>query len=249
MHAQRFRRSLSETASQNTDAETIRSAFQAKQISKNRAEPFLFPCLLPFEKMKLIFATKNSGKTKELSKALEETEFKVESLIDQKIEAAPETGSSFLENALIKCKSVSETTGRPTIADDSGLVVPALNGRPGIYSARYSGPGASDEENVQKLIQEIGSISDRRAYFFCCLVFMISSDDPFPIFAQGLWRGEILDTPAGSGGFGYDPVFYVPAYGMTAAQLPIELKSSISHRALAINDFLSIYLKNEENLR
>ena len=199
--------------------------------------------------MKLIFATKNSGKAKELSKALEETEFKVESLIDQKIEAAPETGSSFLENALIKCKSVSENTGRPTIADDSGLVVPGLNGRPGIYSARYSGPGASDEENVQKLIQEISSISDRRAYFFCCLVFMISADDPFPIFAQGLWRGEILDTPAGSGGFGYDPVFHVPEYGMTAAQLPVELKSSISHRALAINDFLSIYLKHEENLR
>ena len=198
--------------------------------------------------MKLIFATKNSGKTKELSKALEETEFKVESLIDQKIEAAPETGSSFLENALIKCKSVSETTGRPTIADDSGLVVPALNGRPGIYSARYAGPGASDEENVQKLIQEISSISDRRAYFFCCLVFMISSDDPFPIFAQGLWKGEILDAPVGSGGFGYDPIFYLPEYGMTAAELPVELKSSISHRALAIKDFLSIYLKHEENL-
>ena len=157
--------------------------------------------------MKLIFATKNSGKTRELSKALEQTEFEVESLTDKRIKAAPETGSSFLENALIKCKSVSKTTGRPVIADDSGLVVPALDGRPGIYSARYSGPGASDEENVQKLIQEMKSISDRRAYFFCCLVFMVSSDDPFPIFAQGLWRGEILGTPAGSGGFGYDPVF------------------------------------------
>ena len=198
--------------------------------------------------MKLIFATKNSGKTRELSKALEETEFKVESLINQRIEAAPENGSSFLENALIKCKSVSETTGRPTIADDSGLVVPALNGRPGIYSARYSGPEASDEENVQKLTHEIRSISDRRAYFFCCLVFMGSSDDPFPIFAQGLWKGEILDTPVGSGGFGYDPIFYLPEYGMTAAELPVELKSSISHRALAIKDFLSIYLKHEEDL-
>ena len=122
--------------------------------------------------MKLIFATKNSGKTRELSQALEETEFKVESLISKRIEAAPETGSSFLENALIKCKSVSEITGMPTIADDSGLVVPALKGRPGIYSARYSGPGASDEENVQKLIQEISSIPDRRAYFFCCHCYL-----------------------------------------------------------------------------
>ncbi|MAI56565.1 MAG: non-canonical purine NTP pyrophosphatase, RdgB/HAM1 family [Gammaproteobacteria bacterium] len=198
--------------------------------------------------MKLIFASKNSGKTRELSRALEGTEFSVESLIGQKIEAAPETGSSFLENALIKCKSVAEITGMPTVADDSGLVVPALNGRPGIYSARYSGSGATDEENIQKLTREMMPISDRRAYFFCCIVFMVSPDDPFPIFAQGLWKGEILNTPAGSSGFGYDPIFYLPDYGKTAAELPLELKTSISHRALAIKDFLSIYLKHEENL-
>ena len=198
--------------------------------------------------MKLIFASKNSGKTRELSQALEGTAFSVESLIGQKIEAAPETGSSFLENALIKCKSVAEFTGMPTVADDSGLVVPSLNGRPGIYSARYSGSGATDEENIQKLTREMMPISDRRAYFFCCIVFMASPDDPFPIFAQGLWKGEILNTPAGSSGFGYDPIFYLPDYGKTAAELPLELKTSISHRALAIKDFLSIYLKHEENL-
>ena len=197
--------------------------------------------------MKVIFASKNSGKTRELSQALKGTEFSIESLVSQKIEAAPETGSSFLENALIKCKSVAEVTGMPTIADDSGLVVPALNGRPGIYSARYSGSGATDEENIQKLIHEMRPISDRRAFFFCCIVFMVSSDDPFPIFAQGLWRGEILDTPAGSSGFGYDPIFYLPDYLKTAAEIPVELKTSISHRALAIRDFLSIYLKHEEN--
>ena len=197
--------------------------------------------------MKVIFASKNSGKTRELSQALKGTEFSIESLVSQKIEAAPETGSSFLENALIKCKSVAEVTGMPTIADDSGLVVPALNGRPGIYSARYSGSGATDEENIQKLIHEMRPISDRRAFFFCCIVFMVSSDDPFPIFAQGLWRGEILDTPAGSRGFGYDPIFYLPSYLKTAAEIPVELKTSISHRALAIRDFLSIYLKHEEN--
>ena len=197
--------------------------------------------------MKVIFASKNSGKTRELSQALKGTEFSIESLVSQKIEAAPETGSSFLENALIKCKSVAEVTGMPTIADDSGLVVPALNGRPGIYSARYSGSGATDEENIQKLIHEMRPISDRRAFFFCCIVFMVSSDDPFPIFAQGLWRGEILDTPAGSRGFGYDPIFYLPDYLKTAAEIPVELKTSISHRALAIRDFLSIYLKHEEN--
>ena len=197
--------------------------------------------------MKVIFASKNSGKTRELSQALKGTEFSIESLVSQKIEAAPETGSSFLENALIKCKSVAEVTGMPTIADDSGLVVPALNGRPGIYSARYSGSGATDEENIQKLIHEMRPISDRRAFFFCCIVFMVSFDDPFPIFAQGLWRGEILDTPAGSRGFGYDPIFYLPDYLKTAAEIPVELKTSISHRALAIRDFLSIYLKHEEN--
>ena len=197
--------------------------------------------------MKVIFASKNSGKTRELSQALKGTEFSIESLVSQKIEAAPETGSSFLENALIKCKSVAEVTGMPTIADDSGLVVPALNGRPGIYSARYSGSGATDEENIQKLIREMRPISDRRAFFFCCIVFMVSSDDPFPIFAQGLWRGEILDTPVGSRGFGYDPIFYLPDYLKTAAEIPVELKTSISHRALAIRDFLSIYLKHEEN--
>ena len=197
--------------------------------------------------MKVIFASKNSGKTRELSQALKGTEFSIESLVSHKIEAAPETGSSFLENALIKCKSVAEVTGMPTIADDSGLVVPALNGRPGIYSARYSGSGATDEENIQKLIHEMRPISDRRAFFFCCIVFMVSSDDPFPIFAQGLWRGEILDTPAGSRGFGYDPIFYLPDYLKTAAEIPVELKTSISHRALAIRDFLSIYLKHEEN--
>ena len=197
--------------------------------------------------MKVIFASKNSGKTRELSQALKGTEFSIESLVSQKIEAAPETGSSFLENALIKCKSVAEVTGMPTIADDSGLVVPALTGRPGIYSARYSGSGATDEENIQKLIREMRPISDRRAFFFCCIVFMVSSDDPFPIFAQGLWRGEILDTPVGSRGFGYDPIFYLPDYLKTAAEIPVELKTSISHRALAIRDFLSIYLKHEEN--
>ena len=136
----------------------------------------------------------------------------------------------------------------PKFGDLAEILEHALNGRPGIHSARYSGPGASDEENVQKLVQDIRFIPDRRAYFFCCLVFMISSDDPFPIFAQGLWKGEILDAPSGSGGFGYDPIFYLPEYGMTAAELPVELKSSISHRALAIKDFLSIYLKHEEHL-
>ena len=201
--------------------------------------------------MKLIFATKNSGKTRELSKALEKTEFSVESLINQKIEAAPETGSSFLENALIKCKSVSEITGRPTIADDSGLVVPALNGRPGIYSARWAGDDKDFSTAMAKVNAALCELDkkltirvSRSASFFCALA-LAWPDNKTEIF-EGSINGTLCWPPRGENGFGYDPIFIPTGYDETFGEFDQKLKHSISHRAKAFTKFLS-YVQNEHD--
>ena len=142
-----------------------------------------------------------------------------------------------IENALIKARYVCQETGYPALADDSGLVVPALKGAPGIYSARYAGEKASDEDNTQKLLDELSmaKASDRAATFVCVLVFMQSFEDPLPIIAQGHWQGEILTSSRGSHGFGYDPIFFCPKAQCAASELTLIEKNRCSHRAQALN--------------
>ncbi len=147
---------------------------------------------------------------------------------------ADETGTTFEENALIKARHAAAATGLPAIADDSGIVVDALNGRPGVYSARYAGPDADDAENNAKLLSELEGITDRRAHYVCVIAFVRSADDPDPILCNGRWDGEILTSPRGDGGFGYDPLFLVPTLGRTAAELDPAEKNRMSHRGQAL---------------
>jgi XTP/dITP diphosphohydrolase len=132
----------------------------------------------------------------------------------------------------------------PVIADDSGLIVPALNGQPGIYSARYAGIGATDQQNIDFLLQKMQSIEDRRAYFYCVLVMMKHKQDPTPIIAVGSWYGEILSTQRGADGFGYDPIFYLPQLHKTAAELTKEQKNKISHRSIACQNLFQSLSEN-----
>jgi XTP/dITP diphosphohydrolase len=152
---------------------------------------------------------------------------------DTDIPSAVEDGATFVENALIKARSVAKATGLPCIADDSGLVVQALNGAPGIYSARYAGEDASDADNNRRLLEALSEQTDRRAFFFCCMVFLRSAQDPTPLIATAQWHGEILQAPRGDGGFGYDPLFWLPEHEQSAAQLPKATKNTISHRGQA----------------
>ena len=152
---------------------------------------------------------------------------------DTQIPSAEENGATFVENALIKARSVAEATGLPCIADDSGLVVQALQGAPGIYSARYAGEEASDADNNQRLLTALAGRTDRSAFFYCCMVFMRSAQDPTPLIATAQWHGEILNEARGKGGFGYDPLFWLPEHEQSAAQLPKATKNTISHRGQA----------------
>ena len=149
-----------------------------------------------------------------------------------------------MENALGKARQASELSSLPSIADDSGICVDALNGAPGIHSARFSGPNATDEQNNQHLLNVLKDHTNRKAKYYCSLVYIRHINDPEPIIASGSWLGEIIDEPRGSHGFGYDPYFYIPAYGKTVAELEPELKNKISHRALAMQELLQ-KIKNE----
>ena len=150
---------------------------------------------------------------------------------------ADETGTTFVENALIKARHAVDATGLPAIADDSGLAVDALDGRPGVYSARYAGPGATDEQNNDKLLAELDGVPDEaRGAAFHCVVCFVQPDDPDPIIAEGEWRGRILHERRGEGGFGYDPLFYVPDTGCASAELEPEEKNRRSHRGQALRE-------------
>ena len=183
--------------------------------------------------MDLVLATRNQGKVEEMRPMLAGIGFNLINQTDTDIPSAVEDGATFVENALIKARSVAEATGLPCIADDSGLVVQALNGAPGIYSARYAGEDASDADNNRRLLEALSEQTDRRAFFFCCMVFLSSAQDPTPLIATAQWHGEILQAPRGDGGFGYDPLFYLPEHEQSAAQLPKATKNTISHRGQA----------------
>ena len=183
--------------------------------------------------MDLVLATRNQGKVEEMRPMLASVGFNLINQTDTDIPSAVEDGATFVENALIKARSVAKATGLPCIADDSGLVVQALHGAPGIYSARYAGEDASDADNNRRLLEALSEQTDRRAFFFCCMVFLSSAQDPTPLIATAQWHGEILQAPRGDGGFGYDPLFWLPEHQQSAAQLPKATKNKISHRGQA----------------
>ena len=188
--------------------------------------------------MKVMLGTRNNGKIAEMRRLLEPLGLQLENQTNTDIPSPVEDGATFVENALIKARSVSEASALPAIADDSGLVVPALDGRPGIYSARFAHIDATDTENNKALLAQLADQASRTAYYFCCMVFLRYPQDPAPIIAYGQWWGEILTTPQGEGGFGYDSLFFVASHKSSAAELSTEIKNQMSHRGQASRDLI-----------
>jgi XTP/dITP diphosphohydrolase len=184
----------------------------------------------------VVVATGNRGKLGELEAMLEPLGWQVRGQGELGIEGPEETGLTFVENALLKARHAAEASGRAALADDSGLVVPALGGRPGIYASRFAGADAADADNVAKLLSELDGVpeAERGAFFYCALVLLRHPADPCPVIAEGRWHGTIATAPAGDGGFGYDPVFVVPAQARTAAELDPAAKAELSHRGQAM---------------
>lgn len=183
--------------------------------------------------MKVVLASSNQNKCKELGAALP-GRYQLVTQGELGIAAAEETGATFVENALLKARHAAAASGLPALADDSGLVVSGLGGRPGIYSARFSGPGATDASNNAKLLSELQGVAERAAYFYCCLVFMRGAADPTPLVAEGIWPGSILPSARGEGGFGYDPLFQPAGMDCAVAELPASVKLQHSHRGRAL---------------
>jgi XTP/dITP diphosphohydrolase len=185
---------------------------------------------------RLVIASGNEGKLSELAHMLEPLQIEVLSQADFDVEPVEETGLTFIENALLKAREAARVSGLPALADDSGLVVEALDGRPGIYSARFAGEGASDEANNARLLEALAELpmERRTAHFHCSLVLLRQASDPAPIIAEGDWYGHILEAPRGDGGFGYDPLFHDRELGATAAELPMAEKARVSHRGKAL---------------
>ncbi len=187
---------------------------------------------------KLILASNNAGKLREFSALLATVDFEVLPQAHFDVPEAEEPHVTFIENAIAKARHAARLTGLPALADDSGICVDALGGAPGVYSARFAGEPKSDARNNEKLIADLASHTDRRAHYYCILVLMRHADDPQPIVAEGEWHGEIISKPRGAGGFGYDPYFWLPDFGCTAAELPAERKNAISHRGIALRHLL-----------
>lgn len=190
---------------------------------------------------RIVLATGNAGKLRELAGMLTDSNVEVVSQTGLAVTEADETGLSFVENAILKARNASRQTGLPAIADDSGLEVDALDGAPGIYSARYAGAQATDSDNTAKLLRELQGVPPERrtARFRCAMVYLRHALDPAPLICEGVWQGRILDTPRGSNGFGYDPVFLVPERGCSSAELPPEEKNLLSHRGQALKKLVA----------
>lgn len=185
---------------------------------------------------RIVLASSNAGKLREFRALLAEQGFDVISQGELDIETAEEPHLTFLENALAKARHAAARSGLPALADDSGLCVHALDGAPGVHSARFAGTEAGDAANNSELLRRLQNQADRRGHYVCVLVAVRSADDPEPLVADARWYGEILREPRGSGGFGYDPLFFAPESGCTAAELSAEHKNRISHRGLAMRD-------------
>ncbi|MFQ5469144.1 MAG: RdgB/HAM1 family non-canonical purine NTP pyrophosphatase [Gammaproteobacteria bacterium] len=184
----------------------------------------------------IVLASSNKGKLAEIQKILSAFDISITPQSDLNVSDADETGLTFIENAIIKARHASAITGKPAIADDSGLEVDLLNGAPGIYSSRYAGEDATDQENVEKLLDALDGVSEdqRSARFYCIIIFIRHQDDPTPLICEGSWAGTVMTQPRGTYGFGYDPVFYVPTHQCSSAELPPDVKNTISHRGQAL---------------
>jgi XTP/dITP diphosphohydrolase len=191
--------------------------------------------------MKIVLATGNQGKLREFKSLLGEYDIDVIPQSDFDFTPPEETGLSFVENAIIKAREAAKKTGLPALADDSGIAIDALNGRPGIYSARFAGENASDQDNIDLALKKLEGVAqaDRTAQFHCVLVYMAHAEDPTPLICHGRWPGRITETQSGNEGFGYDPVFWVEDKQCTAAELSKEEKNLISHRGQATKELLS----------
>jgi len=193
--------------------------------------------------VKLVLASSNLGKLREIRNLLAGSGNEIVNQSELGIGDAIESGNSFTENALIKARHASAHSGIAALADDSGLEVDYLEGKPGIYSARFAGPNATDEDNIRKLLTDLQGVRDeqRTARFHCVIALVLNPTDDHPVLCHGVWEGRILDHCSGDNGFGYDPVFYVPELGCTSASLKPEIKNIHSHRAMALKK-LSDYL-------
>jgi XTP/dITP diphosphohydrolase len=189
----------------------------------------------------IVLASSNPGKVREINQLLAELDLQVVPQGDYGVADAEETGLSFVENAILKARNAAAHTGLPAIADDSGIEVDALNGAPGIYSARYAGAGAGDAANLHKLLDALHDVPEaqRAARFQCLMVFLRHAEDPTPLICQGTWEGRILFEPQGDNGFGYDPVFWVPTHNCSSAELQPEVKNELSHRGQALRKLLT----------
>ncbi|EGY27808.1 non-canonical purine NTP pyrophosphatase, rdgB/HAM1 family [Candidatus Regiella insecticola 5.15] len=194
---------------------------------------------------KIVLATSNPGKVRELASLLAAWDLNVVAQNELGVTSVEETGLTFVENAILKARHAAQMTGLPAIADDSGLVVDALGGAPGLYSARYAGCNATDQQNLEKLLAEMAEVPDqqRGAAYHCVLVYFHCAADPTPLVFHGSWQGKITYAPIGQDGFGYDPIFYLPTLKRTAAQLSAVEKQRISHRGQALKLLLDA-LKN-----
>ena len=189
---------------------------------------------------RIVLASNNAGKVREFNQLLTGSDVEVLPQSEFDVIEAEETGLTFVENAILKARNAAEHTGLPAIADDSGLEVDALDSAPGIYSARYAGIGASDLQNLEKLLADIKDVPDaqRTARFQCLMVYMRHAKDPTPQIFQGTWEGRILHTPQGDNGFGYDPIFFVPTHNCSSAELEPDVKNSLSHRGQALKQLI-----------
>ncbi|HMJ50100.1 MAG TPA: RdgB/HAM1 family non-canonical purine NTP pyrophosphatase [Burkholderiales bacterium] len=189
---------------------------------------------------KIVIASNNPGKLREIRELLAPLNIEVLPQSAFNIPEAEEPHDSFKDNALSKARHASKYSGLPALADDSGICVEVLGGGPGPLSARYAGEPKSDERNNLKLLQVLHSANDRRAHYYCVMVLVRSPEDPHPLTAEGSWHGEISHEPRGANGFGYDPLFYLPHLGKTAAELPPEVKNQISHRGKALKQLVAM---------
>jgi XTP/dITP diphosphohydrolase len=189
-------------------------------------------------KQKIVLASNNAGKLKEFQQILQPLDMDLLAQAELGVPDAEEPFFTFVENALAKARHASALTGLPVIADDSGICVSALGGAPGVHSARFAGEPKSDLRNNEKLIASLSQQTDRSAYYYCVLVYVRSAHDPQPVIADGRWQGEIIDQARGTGGFGYDPYFYLPEFSKTVAELDSVKKNVLSHRALALQELL-----------
>ncbi|MDJ0833213.1 MAG: RdgB/HAM1 family non-canonical purine NTP pyrophosphatase [Gammaproteobacteria bacterium] len=185
---------------------------------------------------KLVLATGNQGKLREIKALLEPLDYEVHTQAEFNVPDVAETGTTFVENAIIKARNAAAHTGLPALADDSGIEVDALDGAPGVYSARFSGPDASDAQNNALLVEKLAAVAEaeRGARYRAVIVYLAHAADPSPIICEGSWEGRIVLEPRGEGGFGYDPYFYLPDHGCTSAELSAEQKNAISHRGQAL---------------